>query len=111
MNYSSDLISRSKIHKRLDLGFSGLGKFIWISQSLVMFSSLGFFCLRLCSRPRQVCKILHRTEPRADLRMYFVLSCTSSEEPEHCSIVTVPVLILLFDDCGSITQLLLALQV
>lgn len=42
MKYSSNLISRPKIHKRLDLGFSGLGKIIWISQSLVMFSSLGF---------------------------------------------------------------------
>lgn len=51
-------------------------------------------------------------EPRADLEcMYFMWSCTSSEEPGHCSIVTLPVLIMLFVERGSTTQLLLALQV
>lgn len=63
-----------------------------------------------CSRPRQVCKILCRKEPRADLgHINFVLPC--SEEPGHCSIVTVPVLILLFVECGSTTELRPALQV
>lgn len=76
---SSDLISRPKIHKRLDLGFLG-----WANSSgpfrVWECSVLWFFWLRFCSSsPRQVCKILCRTEPGADLgHVYFVQSCTRS---------------------------------
>lgn len=107
MKYSSDVISRSKIHKRLDLGFSGLGKFIWISQSLVMFSSSGFFFVSGFAPDLDRC-VKSSTE-RNQEQIWGTNS--SSEEQEHCFIVTVPVLILLFVECGSTTQLLLALQV
>lgn len=65
--------------QKIGFGISGLGKFIWTFQSLGMFSSV-FFWLRFCSSsPRQVCKILCRTEPGADLgHVYFVQSCTRS---------------------------------
>lgn len=65
--------------QKIGFGIYGLGKFIWASQSLGMSSSVGVWLWFCSSSPRQMYKILCRTEPRAGLgHAYFFHSRASS---------------------------------